>query len=48
MAVAVHKTRAIFFGGVFDEDVSDERMVSVFYNDLCVFLLLFALRLRPE
>ena len=34
MAVTVHKSRAIFFGGVFDEDVNDERMVSVFYNDL--------------
>ena len=34
MAVAVHKTRAVFFGGVFDEDVNDEQMVSVFDNDL--------------
>jgi len=36
--VAVHKTRAIFFGGVADEDVSEERLVSTFFNELYVAL----------
>ena len=32
MTVTTNKNRAIFFGGVFDEDISEEQMQSVFFN----------------
>lgn len=33
-AMTLYKNRAILFGGVHDEDVSDEELKSTFYNDL--------------
>jgi hypothetical protein len=32
--MAVYKNRGILFGGVFDEDVSEEKFESTFYNEL--------------
>ena len=32
--MAPHKGRGILFGGVFDQDESEEDLSSVFYNDL--------------
>ncbi|KAJ2955639.1 hypothetical protein NQZ79_g8381 [Umbelopsis isabellina] len=36
-AMAVHKNKGILFGGVFDEDVSEEKLESTFYNELFTY-----------
>ncbi|KAH8548731.1 galactose oxidase [Umbelopsis sp. PMI_123] len=35
--MAVHKNRGILFGGVYDEDVSEEKLESTFYNELFTY-----------
>jgi len=35
--MAVHKNRGILFGGVFDEDVSEEKLESTFFNELFTY-----------
>ncbi|KAK3809541.1 MAG: galactose oxidase, partial [Benniella sp.] len=36
-AMAPYKNRAVLFGGVFDDDVSEETLESTFYNDLYTY-----------
>lgn len=33
-SMAIFKNRAVLFGGVYDEDVSEEKLESTFYNEL--------------
>lgn len=37
MSISVYKNRAVAFGGVFDEEISDEDMTSICYNDMFVY-----------
>ncbi len=39
MAVWQHKSMGVQFGGVTDEDTSEETLESVFWNDLSVHIL---------
>lgn len=37
VTMAPHKGRGILFGGVFDQEESEEDLSSIFYNDLYTF-----------
>lgn len=39
--MVLHKNRAILFGGVQDEDVSEEQLCSNFFNDMCALYIHF-------
>jgi hypothetical protein len=50
--MAAHRGRGILFGGVFDQDESEEDLSSIFYNDLYFILhsqliLGMRIKLRP-